>query len=99
MRTTIRIDDDLLREAKIYAATRGITLTQLIQDALRESLVRRRAARTRRQVTLLTVGGSGPPPGLDLDRNAAALDFMEGLDDPSRRQRPRLRPSSQRKRA
>jgi hypothetical protein len=99
MRTTIRLDEDLLREAKAYAAATDRTLTRLIEDALREVLARGRTARARRRVALPTVGGSGPPPGLDLDRNSAVLDFMEGLDDPSRRQRPRLRPPPQRKRA
>ena len=36
MRTTIRLDDRLLAEAKQYAAESGRTLTGLIEDALRE---------------------------------------------------------------
>ena len=44
MRTTIRLDDDLLREAKAYAAATDRTLTRLIEDALREALARRQAA-------------------------------------------------------
>ena len=37
MRTTIRLDDDLLREAKVYAAATDRTLSRLIEDALREA--------------------------------------------------------------
>ena len=36
MRTTVRLDDDLLREAKRVAAEEGRTLTSLLEDGLRE---------------------------------------------------------------
>jgi len=80
MRTTIRLDDDLLREAKVYAAATDRTLSRLIEDALREALARRDAQPARRRVRLPTVGGSGPRPGVNLDSNARLLDFMEGLE-------------------
>jgi hypothetical protein len=41
MRTTINVDDQLLVQAKAQAATLGVTLAQFIEDALRESLMRR----------------------------------------------------------
>lgn len=77
MRTTIRIDDDLLREAKESAAASHRTLTELVQDALRETLTRRRAGQARGRVTLLTVKGRGPRAGVDLDDSAALLDHMD----------------------
>jgi hypothetical protein len=80
MRTTIRLDDDLLREAKAFAAATDRTLTRLIEDALREALARRDARPARRRVRLPTVGGSGVQPGVDLDSNANLLDLMEGLE-------------------
>ncbi len=80
MRTTIRLDDDLLREAKAYAAATDRTLTRLIEDALREVLARRHAEPKRQWVRLPTVGGSGPRPGINLDSNADLLDIMEGLE-------------------
>ena len=40
MRTTIRLDDQLLAEAKKYAAESGRTLTDVLADALRETLAR-----------------------------------------------------------
>jgi hypothetical protein len=40
MRTTIRLDDDLLLEIKQLAARSGKTLTSVIEDALREMLAR-----------------------------------------------------------
>ncbi|MDF2780723.1 MAG: transcriptional regulator, CopG family [Geminicoccaceae bacterium] len=83
MRTTIRLDDDLLREAKAYAAATDRTLTRVIEDALREVLIRRRQAAGRPKVELPTDGGGGLQPGVNLDSNAALWDLMDGLDDPS----------------
>ena len=34
MQTTLRIDDDIFREAKAEAARAGVTLTKFIEDAL-----------------------------------------------------------------
>ena len=80
MRTTIRLDDDLLREAKAYAAATDRTLTRLIEDALRETLARRAERPTRRRVRLRTFKGRGLQPGVNLDSNAALLDLMEGIE-------------------
>jgi hypothetical protein len=77
MRTTIRLDDDLLRDAKSHAAATGRTLTALIEDALRETLRRRRQHGSRPRVKLRTVGGSGTQPGVDLDDSSALLDLMD----------------------
>lgn len=84
MRTTIRLDDALLAEAKAAAAARGTTLTAVIEDALRESLARRvETRRTRPRVELPTSGeGSRLMPGVDLDDSAALLDLMERDDPP-----------------
>ena len=76
MRTTIRLDDGLLREAKAYAASTDRTLTRLIEDALREALARRKQRRPR--VELPTSGAGGLQPGVDLDNSAALWDLMDG---------------------
>lgn len=76
MRTTIRIDDDLLAEAKKVAAASRRTLTQVIEDALRESLARRPSGESQ-HMRLTTVGGRGPRAGVDLDDSAALLEVME----------------------
>jgi hypothetical protein len=83
MRTTIRLDDDLLREAKAYAAATDRTLTRLVEDALREALTRRRQQARRPRVELPTSGGGGLQPGVDLDNSAALWDLMDGLGDPA----------------
>jgi hypothetical protein len=77
MRTTIRIDEGLLREAKQLAARTGKTLTALIEDALRETLARQREAPTQEPVRLVIVNGRGLHPGVDLDDSANLLDLME----------------------
>jgi len=79
MRTTVRINEQLLAEAKKRAAETGRTLTSMLEEALRESLQRQAAAaRARpRKLTLKTVGGTGVRPGVDLDDSSALLDAME----------------------
>jgi hypothetical protein len=85
MRTTIRFDDALLREAKQVAAESGRTLTAIIEDALREALARRSEAPQRERIQLPVVKGGRLMPGVDLDNSAALLDLMEAGDDPSGR--------------
>jgi len=78
MRTTIRLDDQLLMEAKRLALQSGRTLTAVIEEALREALARRRKTPKARKARLITDGGKGLRPGVALDRNAELLDIMEG---------------------
>ncbi len=80
MRTTIRMDDELLRQAKEYAARTGVTLTRVIEDAVRELLAGRLQARMREPVRLPTFAGHGLQPGVDLDETASLLDLMD-IDD------------------
>ncbi|MGB5251109.1 MAG: DUF6364 family protein [Sedimenticolaceae bacterium] len=77
MRTTLRLDENLLAEAKKYAAESGRTLTAVMEDALREALARRRQASPRSPVRLKTVKGDGVHEGVNLDDNASLLDLME----------------------
>jgi hypothetical protein len=77
MRTTVNLDDQLLREAKVLARQTGRTLTSLIEDALRERLARRRAVLTGQPTHLPTVPGRGPLPGVDLDNSAGLRDLMD----------------------
>lgn len=82
MRTTIRIDDQLLKEAKQLAARTGKSLTVVIEEALRESLSRQRKSRKREPVTLTTFGGQGLLAGVDLDDTVILLDLMDSTHDP-----------------
>lgn len=79
MRTTIRLPDPLLRDAKARAAATGRTLNALIEDAVRAALARRGPARPQSPaVSLPTFRGNGLQPGVDLDDSAALLDLMDG---------------------
>lgn len=78
MRTTIRLDDELLAQAKEVAARSNRTLTAVIEDALRQHLAQHQRAEEREPVRLKTVGGRGLQPGVDLDDSAALLDLMDG---------------------
>lgn len=85
MRTTIRLDDHLLAQAKELGARTGRTLTKVIEDALRATLAGSSAERPPRY-RMVTFKGKGLMPGVDLDDSAALLDLMEEDErDPDRR--------------
>lgn len=77
MRTTIRMDDDLLEAVKHEAASRGVTITAVIEEAVRGMFAKRAGNAARPRVQLHTIGGPGLQPGVDLDDSAALLDLME----------------------
>jgi hypothetical protein len=84
MRTTIRLDDDLMRQTKQYAVEEGMTFTAVVHQALRELLSRGKRATERERIPLPSYGrgGGGVQPGVDLDDTAALLDLMERGNDP-----------------
>ena len=77
MRTTIRIDDTLLAEAKARAAESGRTLNAVIEEALRETFARRATDECSPRAEIPVFRGSRLMPGADLDDGAALLDLME----------------------
>lgn len=84
MRTTLAIDDELLRAAKRRAQARGVTLGAVVEAALRRELSSPPdGAGVPRPPLPVFEGGSGPRPGLDLTSNRAlheALDAEIDLD-------------------
>ena len=83
MRTTVRLDDDLLRQTKAFAARTGRSLTGVIEDALRQTLSRHLGRQRRPPASLPTFKGKGLRPGVDLDDTAGLLDVMNGGRDSS----------------
>jgi hypothetical protein len=80
MRTTIRLNDDLLAAAKQAAIRSGRTLTGVIEDALRLALAPKQEPRKRRPARLPSSGKGGLRPGVSLDSTAELLDIMDGID-------------------
>ncbi|MHB8630325.1 MAG: ribbon-helix-helix protein, CopG family [Candidatus Limnocylindria bacterium] len=86
MRTTIRLDDRLLRDAKELAARNGRTLTDVIDDAVRQFLARAEDTRRTKPPPFRVATFKGRlRPGVDLDDSAALLELMEGPTVPRRR--------------
>ncbi|WP_328502914.1 ribbon-helix-helix domain-containing protein [Streptomyces sp. NBC_00457] len=79
MRTTVDLSEDLLQEAKLRAARRRVTVSAVIEDALRASFARDVAA-AKNIVNLPSADLGGLRPGVDLDNNAALLDIMDGIE-------------------
>ena len=78
MRTTVRLEDSLLRQAKQEAVRRGTTLTRLIEQGLRLVLARsvRSVERPWVRVPVSSARG-GTLPGVDLDDSATLLELLE----------------------
>ena len=77
MRTTIRIDDNLLTLAKKAALDSRSTLTAIIEDALKEKLFRKETKQDTKETKIMTLKGKGLLPGVDLDDSSSLLELME----------------------
>jgi hypothetical protein len=77
MRTTISIEDEVLARAKAKALERNCTLGDLVNEALLLSFSTDSLVREKSPVRLTTVKGRGTAPGVQLNDNAALLDWME----------------------
>lgn len=81
MRTTIDIDDDVLRELRKLAASTNRTLRAVIEDAVRAELMRRdRHPAQSETPEVITFEGRGTRPGVTLNSSADLLDLMEGRE-------------------
>lgn len=78
MRTTIRLDDELLLAVKRRAAEQGRTITRVIEDALRATLAQR-SAPSEERVVLPTLRGGGVQDGVDLLDSRSLRDIMDGI--------------------
>jgi hypothetical protein len=76
VKTTLNLDEHLLREAKKRAAERGTTLTHVVEEALREALAEPPPDRSYRFRFPVIVGGG--PPLVDVADRDALYDLMEG---------------------
>jgi hypothetical protein len=76
MRTTIRINDDLLKQAKKRAADEGRTLTSLVEDGLAFILVKPKTSRRKRVDLPISKATGGVLPGIDLNRSSDLEEVM-----------------------
>ena len=76
MRTTIRIDDNLLKRAKKRAADERRTLTSLVEDGLMLLLSKAKASRRKRIELPVSEAIGGVLPGIDLNRSSDLEEVM-----------------------
>jgi hypothetical protein len=83
MRTTVRLNDQLLTDAKRFALERNQTLTDLIEQALRQTM----QTPTSKSFKSLPTRALGKPKlKIDFSSNANIQELLdEGLDVRSRR--------------
>jgi hypothetical protein len=72
MRTTVTLPEPLLENAKRFAEERQMTLSALVEDALRCRLSEK-ASPSRPEFRLYTVRGKLADPALDLNRTSVLL--------------------------
>jgi len=77
MRTTVRLQDSLLRKARQRAAAEGRTLTSLIEEGLELVLAGQKPRSTRRVPIPLSRATGGVRPGVRLDRSAELEDLLD----------------------
>lgn len=79
MQTTLRLDDELYRQAKAQAATLGMSLTQFLEEAVRERLHTPLPTPRRRRLRLpVSSAAGGLAPGFStLKAAVAAADLAD----------------------
>ena len=79
MRTTISINDNLLKEAKKLSLARNCSLGDVVDEALRLSLSAQKKANSINDSArpLITFNGSGILPGVELNNSASLLEVMD----------------------
>lgn len=77
MKTTLNLDDMLLRAAKRRAAEEGKTLTRILEEALRQFI--QPSARRKKSFRLKPlIKKGGKIPGVDLSDRDSLYELMEG---------------------
>jgi len=74
MRTTISLSDGLAADVKHRAAEKGMSVSAFIESLIRAGLHAEQTLESPVPFRLVTVGGRGVVPGVDLDRAARFVD-------------------------
>jgi hypothetical protein len=80
MRTTVRLDEDLMRQVKEYAARHDRTITSVLEDSLRQLLERERRELGGPRVDIVVFNGDGLRPGIDLSDRSTWGELAEAED-------------------
>ena len=76
MKTTLNLDDQVLRHAKERAARDGVTLTRFVENALRAKLMATPRKGPGFKLRLITVKGKRPP-NVDISDRDALYDVLD----------------------
>lgn len=76
MKTTLNVNDEILRRAKAHAMREGMTLTRLVEDSLRVRLMAQRQEKKPFKLNLLSVEGTRPP-NVDIFDREALYDVLD----------------------
>jgi hypothetical protein len=85
IRTTISLPEPLLKAAREVAAQHGVTLSALVEDALRGYLAQPALVSARNPFALVRVAGRLVDPNIDLDRTSTLLTLDDEEQFQSRR--------------
>lgn len=77
MRTTLDLNDDLLKRARRRAIERKTSLTSVVEESLRHFLIPKRRA-SRPFAERWPVVGIGKPPAIDIADRDRLYDALEG---------------------
>lgn len=78
MRTTINLDDRLLEEIKRIGVERRVSVSTVVNEALKQALFTAKpAAQPETEPPLKTFQGDGLQPGVDLCDSAGLIERME----------------------
>lgn len=75
--TTLRLNEALLRRAKVLASRQHLTLTAVMERALTAYLANAGSDASEDRAELPSFGHGGTRAGVDLDRTGALLDLMD----------------------
>jgi hypothetical protein len=86
LRTTIRLEESLLEQAKAEAARQNKTLTSLVEEGLHLVLKEAQKPMQRKKVVLpVSTRTGGTLPGVDINNSAELWDILDSYVDPGRR--------------
>jgi hypothetical protein len=86
LRTTVRLEESLLEQAKVLAAKQNKTLTSLIEEGLCKVIKEAQTVKPRRKIVIpISKQTGGTWPGIDISNSAELLDIMDGYLDPGGR--------------